>query len=34
MKRTVIFQSEGKTRDERETCFPAPKHREKGAGMR
>lgn len=37
MKRVRIFDGEGKTRDERETCFPAPnggvKDGNKGAGI-
>ncbi len=38
MNKTVIFDGEGKTREERETCFPIAKNGEniknKGAGMR
>lgn len=38
MKKTMIFDGDGKTRDERETCFPYIKSSEniknKGAGMR
>ncbi len=34
MERVKIYENEGKTRDERETCFPSPKQENKGAGTR
>lgn len=33
MKRVEIFDGDGKTREERETCFPAPKDKNKGVCM-
>lgn len=33
MKRVKIFDGDGKTREERETCFPAPKAENKGVCM-